>query len=372
MYFHVWEFDPQVPRITGASLLSRIRQYRNLSKMPSMLRYFLENYPFGSIAEVMDLQPGEPLARLSDGTGVAAVATAPAPSCEDISPSPQDLPPENRPAVTVVVPCYNERPVLRYLASTLGELSETLGRAYELSYLFVDDGSTDGTADELEKVFAGRFDCRTIRHARNQGVAAATLTGIRHADTEIVCVIDADCTYDPHQLQAFIPMLGDSVDLVTASPYHPLGGVMNVPQWRLFLSRGASRLYRLTLRNKLHTYTSCFRVYRKSAVQHIQVSDGHFLGITEILWQLDRRGSQILECPAVLEVRVLGASKLKTLRGILSHLKLLGRILAQRLRGTAERDSLSASPHLTDTIDSRNEVQNVDTRDASHPPHATI
>ena len=63
-----------------------------------------------------------------------------------------------------------------------------------------------------------------------------------------------------------LPLMTGSVDLVTASPYHKDGGVRNVPGWRLFLSRGASFLYRRVLRSKLDTYTSCFRVYRRSSV----------------------------------------------------------------------------------------------------------
>ncbi len=267
------------------------------------------------------------------------------------------------------MPCYNEYPVIRYLDKTLAELDETLGDMFDVSILFVDDGSTDGTADELQEIFADRPQHRIIRHTLNQGVAAATMTGIRNAETEIVCAIDADCTYDPHQLQSLLPMLTDSVDLVTASPYHPLGGVMNVPQWRLFLSRGASRLYRLLLRNKLHTYTSCFRVYRRSAVEDLTISDGRFLGITEILCQLDQRGSNVVECPAVLETRVLGTSKIKTLRGIASHLKLLARIAYQRHR---VQPTTPVTPPLAQATTDSKEVHHDDIHDNSDASHVTV
>ena len=80
-----------------------------------------------------------------------------------------------------------------------------------------------------------------------------------------------------------IPLLTDDVDVVTASPYHPRGQVKNVPRWRLFLSKGLSRLYRLVLRQKLHTYTSCFRVYRRQAAVGIAVERGGFFGVTEML-----------------------------------------------------------------------------------------
>src|SRR5205085_2627348 len=115
------------------------------------------------------------------------------------------------------------------------------------------------------------------------------------------------------------------------SPYHPAGQVTGVPAWRLWLSRLASRLYSLVMRNQLHTYTSCFRVYRKSSVSHLPLSRGGFVGVVELLWQLDRRGGTIAECPAVLTARTTGQSKMRTVRTALAHLRLLAEAAWQRL-----------------------------------------
>jgi len=175
-------------------------------------------------------------------------------------------------------------------------------------------------------------DSKLIRKSKNQGVAAAILTGIRHAQTDVVCSIDCDCTYDPHQLEKLIPQLTEGVDLVTGSPYHPQGRVFNVPAWRLLLSRVASFLYRCVLKQKLYTYTSCFRVYRRSAVVKLDVKETGFLGIAELLGKLDLQGSKIVECPTTLEARLLGESKMKTVRTIVGHFYLLGVLSATRVR----------------------------------------
>ncbi|HTO54908.1 MAG TPA: glycosyltransferase family 2 protein, partial [Myxococcota bacterium] len=188
-----------------------------------------------------------------------------------------------------------------------------------------------------------RPDCRLIRHARNAGVAAAILTGIRNADTEVVCSIDCDCTYDPLQLRDLIPMLQDDVALVTASPYHSSGRVLNVPAWRLALSKGLSALYRRVLRQKLRTYTSCFRVYRRSAVHDLPIREAGFLGVAEMLGVLDLQGKRIVERPAVLEVRLLGHSKMKLARTVAGHLRLLSRLAAERwMPGRTSRDRIDA------------------------------
>ena len=314
MYFHVWELDPDLPKITAAPWATRMRQYRNLERMPSLLRFYLSRWHFEPIRTHL---------------GLAAEAARPAPEAA------RDAAAATRPAaertpVTIVAPCFNEEAVLPYLAKTLDRVSAELGGEYDLRFIFVDDGSTDETWKVLESTFGGRSDCKLVRHERNSGVATAILTGIRNAGTEVVCSIDCDCTYDPMQLRDLIPMLQDDVALVTASPYHSSGRVLNVPRWRLALSKGLSALYRRVLRQKLRTYTSCFRVYRRSAVVDLPIQEGGFLGVAEMLGVLDLQGKRIVERPAVLEVRLLGHSKMKLARTITGHLRLLGRLSAAR------------------------------------------
>jgi hypothetical protein len=147
--------------------------------------------------------------------------------------------------------------------------------------------------------------------------------------------MDCDCTYDPHELGRMIPLLTEDVDVVTASPYHPLGTVRNVSRWRLFLSKSLSRLYRVVLRQKLHTYTSCFRVYRRQSTAGITVERGGFFGVAEMLGRLDLAGRRIVEYPATLEARMIGRSKMKVLRTITGHLSLLLHLVQLRLRGQA-------------------------------------
>lgn len=324
MYFHVWELDPDLPRIASAGWMTRLRQYRNLRRMPEILGHYLEQYRFESIASFLDLEAR----KVEVGSG-----EEPERKRAKIQLGPKESEPVaggTRTAVTVVVPCYNEERVLPYLSNVLDSLRRSLRDRYDLEFLFVDDGSTDGTYEAIVEQFSSREDCDVLRHKGNRGITAAILTGIEHAETEVVCSIDCDGSYDPHQLESMIPLLQQDVAMVTASPYHPLGEAVGVPKWRLVLSRGLSRLYRGILTHKFATYTSCFRVYRKSAVTGLKVRNQGFLGVVEMLAQLDASGAKLVECPAVLEARILGASKMKTLRTILGHLGLLVRVVCRR------------------------------------------
>jgi hypothetical protein len=339
MYTHVWELDPEQPRISGASPLTKLRHYRNLDKMSWVLEDYFTKYRFTGIAKYLGLhdtacdeqsyatrRAGETETGVGRRRPTLNVTTGPAPQ------EPADASSDTRTPVTIVVPCFNEELILPYLSNTLKSVTDVLADDYQLHFIFVDDHSRDGTPEALRRLFGAWPNSSFLRHNQNLGVAAGILNGVRHAETEIVCSIDCDCTYDPHELRDMIPLLTEDVAMVTASPYHPQGRVRNVPGWRLSLSKAASALYRRVLRQRLYTYTSCFRTYRRSAVVDLRLSETGFLGVAETLGRLDLRGAKVVEYPTTLEVRLFGQSKMKVLRTIGGHLRLLARLLALRLR----------------------------------------
>ncbi|MDA0283914.1 MAG: DUF3473 domain-containing protein, partial [Planctomycetota bacterium] len=343
MYFHVWELDPDQPRISAADRLSRLRHYRNLDKMQWVLEDHLSNYRFGSIA---------------DSLGLTQVRTAnadrrePTDERQDAHRS-SSLAPHSALLipVSIVIPCYNEETTLPYLARTLEKLDFELSDRYAPQFILVDDRSSDTTWETMHAVFGEKSNCRLVRHEQNSGVSAAILTGIRNADTDIVCSMDCDCSYDPLELSRMLPLLTADVDLVTASPYHPEGRVKNVPGWRLLLSKGLSTIYRCVLPQKLHTWTSCFRVYRKSAIEKLNLKETGFLGTAEMVGQLCLTGSRIVEHPATLEVRIFGESKMKTCHTIVGHLRLIRQLLRQKRRGASDTEHrISNIEHSTSNV----------------------
>lgn len=330
MYFHTWELDPGQPRVQGISRITRLRHYRNLERMEKLVEEFLAKYRFVSAANHLQLdltQSADHKARLS--------ATVPSATRIPRSASTNGRIAKPREPVSIVIPCYNEAATLPYLKGTLNRFKEQLADDYDVRVILVDDGSQDATPEVLEKMAADEPNWSVVRHATNRGVAAAILTGVQKANTEIVCSIDCDCSYDPHALECMIPLLAADVDLVTASPYHPEGMVRNVARWRLMLSKTLSLLYRGLLPTKLHTYTSCCRVYRKSAVRNVTLQHEGFLGVAELVGRLALADATIVEFPATLESRIFGESKMKIARTIVGHLGLL--FMLWRLRSRSVR-----------------------------------
>jgi polysaccharide deacetylase family protein (PEP-CTERM system associated) len=312
-YFMPWELDVEQPKIHGLSALSRVRHYRNLSKTRLVLEEYLSLYRFEGIGDHFGLSH-EPLPA-SRRKAPPAVETA----------APGVVGSKDLEEVSLVVPMYNERQNITFLRRTLAGFRARLSTRYRVHLVLVDDCSTDDTWALLGTQFKDVPDCRMIRHPQNRGVAAALLTGIRHAPTEIVCSIDCDCSYDPTTVANMIPLI-ERCDMVTASPYHPLGKVRNVPGWRLLLSKTLSRLYSAVLQERLYTFTSCCRVHRKATMAEMKLEHDGFLGVAEMLLAIKRKGGQVVEFPAVLESRLLGESKMKIAKTIRGHLGLLYRL----------------------------------------------
>ncbi len=319
-YLMPWELDRDQPHVRAISRLNRLRHYRNLEKTRWVLRYYFEKFRFVTISSHLGLSCRA--VAPEDRTRPLELSASPAPAVPAV--------PAGEP-VTIVVPLYEESENIAYLKRTLLNLRTSLHGRYDLRFVLVDDGSSDDTWDRMQEAFSDVERCRLVTLGSNHGVSAAILRGLREADTEIVCSMDCDCSYDPAGIGEMIPLL-DAADLVTASPYHPDGEVYNVPSWRLFLSRNLSRLYNSLLGQGLHTYTSCFRAYRRSAIVDLPVRNDDFLGIAEVVVQLTSRGGRVVEHPAMLESRIFGVSKMKTAATIRRHLGLLREIAFDRER----------------------------------------
>jgi len=233
-------------------------------------------------------------------------------------------------SVSIIVPCFNESEGIEFLKKKLLSAIAQLRLTRTVEVICVDDGSTDDTFLKLQHHLGQHV--QIVRHSANKGLSAAIKTGLSYSTGNIVCTIDSDCTYDPEELIALLNLMRSDVDIVTASPYHPKGGVKNVPDWRLFLSKGLSYLYRLILPQKLYTYTSMFRAYRREVLEIIPVKYPGFLGLVEILAEAMLCGYKVAEYPTRLSARRFGQSKLRVARVIWSHLNYIGKIIVRRSR----------------------------------------
>lgn len=230
----------------------------------------------------------------------------------------------HNPAVTVLVPCFNEEANVTLLIQRMQPLIEGEGRDWEV--VIIDDGSTDRTAD-LTQQAATRFSwVRLVRHPKNLGLGAALRTGYENALGDIICTMDGDCTYAPETLPILVAEIQKGVDVVTASPWHRSSEKGSVNLFRSFLSYYCSLLYRLILRSDLTCYTSLFRAYRRNAMGQIMVGHDGFSALAEMMVAAIRSGLVVKEVPTRLDRRMHGESKVNLLDTSLSHVRILARL----------------------------------------------
>jgi dolichol-phosphate mannosyltransferase len=233
---------------------------------------------------------------------------------------------------TLLIPCYNEVEVIPHLCARLREVIPQMSSNGDVEVLFIDDGSTDGTAEVIRQEATG-FSFRVVAHRSNRGLGAALRTGFGECRGSEVVTLDSDCTYDPLQALKLLTALRQGNDVVTGSPYHPRGEVIDVVPWRLFVSKILSYVYWAVLPVRLFTYTSCFRAYRRDVLAHLDAGDDGFLGVTQLLVSAILRGYRVAEIPARLTSRRFGRSKIRTVQVALSHLKYIFIVVGMRLTG---------------------------------------
>lgn len=231
------------------------------------------------------------------------------------------------------------------LADRLAALRDRLAPEYELECVLVDDGSADKTVACVGPAFKDFANVKVVEHGRNRGAGAAMRSGFQAATGEVLCTIDADCTFDPLEIPKMLEaMQRENADIGIGSPYHPEGGVENVVPWRLFLSKGASLMHRSISRSKLYSYTSFLRAYRREVLEKVQFNSDGFVSVTEILMKALLMGYTAVEIPTVLRRRVTGVSKMNVYRNVVSHLRLGCSVLYWRLKYGSLPGRVSSQP----------------------------
>jgi glycosyltransferase involved in cell wall biosynthesis len=205
--------------------------------------------------------------------------------------------------VSFLVPAYNE-------AATIVEVLERVSALpMEKQIVVVDDGSTDGTGDLVERWRGGRDDIVLIRQ-ENRGKGAAIRAAIPHADGEIAVIQDADLEYDPSDVPALIePIERGVADVVFGSRLS--GGR---PQraylfWHLVGNRFLSLLTNVLFNTTISDMETGYKALRIEVIRSLDLHQDDFGIEPEITAKVCKRGLRVYELPIAYYGRTYAEGK---------------------------------------------------------------
>lgn len=224
-----------------------------------------------------------------------------------------DLP---APEFTVLVPCYNEEGAIE---QTIDFLRSVLGESDNYELMIINDGSSDGSAEVLERVKKRVPQLRVVHHEVNSGYGAALKTGIRRCRSELIVITDADGTYPCERIPELVGMC-HSADMIVGARIGDnvqYSNLRKVP--KVFLKAYASWL----TGQHIPDMNSGLRVFRRSVVEKfLRILPDGFSFTTTITMSMMRNRYRVEFVPISYKPRI-GKSKIKPIRDTLRFAQLI-------------------------------------------------
>jgi len=213
--------------------------------------------------------------------------------------------------LSIVIPVYNERESIPHLYKKLNDAMSGLKMGYEV--ILIDDGSIDGTYNELLKIHKKNRAFKIIRLRRNFGQTAAMSAGFKHSSGEVIITLDADLQNDPKDIPELLKKLDEGYDIVSGWRKSRQDKAVT----RRFPSIVANKLISRLTGVYLHDYGCTLKAYRREVIENIELYGEMHRYIPAVAsWM----GVKVAEIPVTHHSRKFGRSKYgvsRTIRVIL-------------------------------------------------------
>lgn len=198
--------------------------------------------------------------------------------------------------LSILMPVYNEKRTIQEILARV--------RALPLpkEVIVVDDGSNDGTRELLKGVRNDR-ELKIVFHSHNQGKGAAIRTALSHARGDVVMIQDADLEYDPREFLRLIrPVVAGEADVVYGSRFvNGKPAKQTVRHW--LANRILTAISNFFTDLTLTDMETCQKVFRRSSLKGIRITQNRFGIEPELTAKVARRGCRVVELPIQYDSR---------------------------------------------------------------------
>ncbi|HEV3232258.1 MAG TPA: glycosyltransferase family 2 protein [Candidatus Dormibacteraeota bacterium] len=226
--------------------------------------------------------------------------------------------------LSILMPAYNEARTIEKVVDTV------LATPYDKELIIVDDGSTDGTREIIERL-AGRPGVQVFFHQRNQGKGAAVRTALKQAGGEVVIIQDCDLEYDPHEYGVLLaPIEEGRADVVFGS--RSFGSHNAFSFWFVMGNKLVTLATNVLFDCYITDMETCYKVMRLDAARRLTLTARGFELEPEITGGLLNLGYRIYEVPISYAARSREEGKKLTWKDGVRALSTLLRVRASRRR----------------------------------------
>jgi glycosyltransferase involved in cell wall biosynthesis len=203
--------------------------------------------------------------------------------------------------ISFVLPALNEEANITRAVAAVVDVARRYCSRFEV--IVVDDGSSDRTAELVTETATMTPEVRLVRHARNRGYGEALRTGFLHTRMDWVFFTDADNQFDMEELSLLLPW-ADHVDVVAGfrkNRQDPPMRRLNAWVW--------NRLVRVLFYVPVRDIDCAFKLFRKAAIDDVDIESVGAMVNTEIMVKLGRTGKTVVEVGVTHLPRTAGVAR---------------------------------------------------------------
>src|SRR5438477_9829446 len=198
--------------------------------------------------------------------------------------------------LSILMPVYNERTVVERCITLV--LAAPVPENMERELVIVDDCSTDGTFDILQRLAREFPQIKLYRHQKNSGKGAAVRSAIEKASGDFSLIQDADLEYDPAEYPKLMrPLLDGHADAVFGSRYMAGEQTRVLPCWHSMINKGLTLVSNMFCNLNLTDMETCYKVFRTDLLKSIPIRSDRFGFEPEIVMKSAKRKFRIYEVP---------------------------------------------------------------------------